>query len=329
MPVYKTEKYLEQCVQSIIAQSFKDFELILVDDGSPDNCPHICDKYAESDSRIYVIHKINGGLVSARQAGVAIATGKYVVCVDSDDWIDNNYLEKFAEIIYTYGVDIVCCGATWIYNNRKVQRPIPMQIGLYDQTDIEKKIYPQLIESKRGVYFAPSLWAKAFRRTIYQQQQLLVDSYVSVGEDHACVKPCIYRAQSLYILPDCLYNYRQNMTSMTKNKKPFDWNGPRIIGQHFERQIDMNQYDFQSQVYRNVVHNLFNVCVSQFNRDDKYTIIALDIRKQISSPYYRHAIIKSSFKRYWKGTFVRFVLLFKITEIIWLYHKYICKRHCL
>ena len=326
VPVYKTEKYLVQCIESILSQEFKNFELILVDDGSPDNCPQICDKYAAIDSRIHVIHKINKGLVSARQAGVAIATGEYVVCIDSDDWVDNNYLQKFAGAIYESGADIVCCGATWIYSDKKVPHPIPMQIGLYNQTDITMYIYPQLIESEQGIYFAPSQWAKAFRRTIYQQQQQLVNPYVNIGEDHACVKPCIYLAQSLYILPDCLYNYRQNASSMTKNKKSFRWDGPLIIAQHFEQYIDMRQYDFQAQVYRRVVHDLFNVCVSQFNRNDTYEAIVCEIKKQISTPYYRCAIKKSTFKHYWKGSMARLALLYKITIIIWLYHKYIYLR---
>ena len=97
-----------------------------------------------------------------------------------------------------------------------------MKHGLYERADIEREIFPQLIESENGIYFPPSLWAKVFRRKIYQQQQL-VDTFVNIGEDHACVKPCVYKAQSLYILEDCLYYYRQTGTSMTKSKKAFDF----------------------------------------------------------------------------------------------------------
>ena len=95
VPVYNIERYLEKCVDSILNNTYKNFELILVDDGAPDGCPRICDSYSEKDKRVRVIHKKNGGLVSARQAGIEIATGDYVVCVDGDDWVSENYLELF------------------------------------------------------------------------------------------------------------------------------------------------------------------------------------------------------------------------------------------
>ena len=95
VPIYKVEKYLEICIDSIIGQSFCNFELILVDDGSPDTCGEICDRYSSSDTRVKVVHKENGGLSSARNFGLDIATGKYIYFVDSDDWIGENYLSIF------------------------------------------------------------------------------------------------------------------------------------------------------------------------------------------------------------------------------------------
>lgn len=87
VPIYNVEKYLLRCIESVLSQDYTDFELILVDDGSPDRCPQICDEYAKRDSRIKVIHKKNGGLVSARQAGFLLAKGKYILHLDSDDWL--------------------------------------------------------------------------------------------------------------------------------------------------------------------------------------------------------------------------------------------------
>ena len=99
VPVYKVEKYLSPCIESVLNQTFSDLELILVDDGSPDNCPKICDNYAQKDARIKVIHKPNGGLVSARQAGIKIASGDYIFNLDSDDLIENDTLECAYNII--------------------------------------------------------------------------------------------------------------------------------------------------------------------------------------------------------------------------------------
>lgn len=97
VPVYKVESYLERCIQSILAQTYKDFELILVDDGSPDNCPAICDRYAKQDGRIRVIHQENGGLSAARNTGIEMAKGKWLFFVDSDDWVHTEALRTLLE----------------------------------------------------------------------------------------------------------------------------------------------------------------------------------------------------------------------------------------
>lgn len=124
VPVYKVESYLPQCIESILSQTYTDFELILVDDGSPDNCGKICDAYAAQDNRIRVIHKENGGVTSARLAGAEAAVGEYIVCIDGDDWISPDYLSNFAECIREYAPDIVCCGFVEAYDNRTITRPI-------------------------------------------------------------------------------------------------------------------------------------------------------------------------------------------------------------
>ena len=94
VPIYNVEKYLEKCIESIVNQTYKNLEIILVDDGSPDNCPAICDEWAQKDSRIKVIHKKNGGLSSARNAGLEVSNGEYISFVDSDDWLDENTFEE-------------------------------------------------------------------------------------------------------------------------------------------------------------------------------------------------------------------------------------------
>ena len=105
VPIYKVEKYLTRCIESVLEQSFSDYELILVDDGSPDACPGICDRYAEKDGRIRVIHKENGGLVSARQAGIRVAAGEYVFNLDGDDALAPGALASAHEIIMETGAD--------------------------------------------------------------------------------------------------------------------------------------------------------------------------------------------------------------------------------
>ena len=102
IPVYGVENYLEKCVNSVLNQTYKNFELILVDDGSKDNCPAICDKFSQIDDRVRVIHKQNEGVVIARQQGVNISTGDYIILIDGDDYVDINYLQEFFNVINNF-----------------------------------------------------------------------------------------------------------------------------------------------------------------------------------------------------------------------------------
>ena len=320
VPVYNVERFLRQCVESVLNQSCGDFELILVDDGSPDNCPRICDEYALKDGRVRVIHKTNGGLVSARKAGCAVAVGEYVVCLDGDDYIAPNCLASFAKAIDAYSPDICVCGFYKAYSENEV-KCLPFEnAGFYDKKTIEKHIYPYLIENKYGRYFSASIWAKAFRREIYTEYQTSVDPRIKIGEDQCVVKPCVFRAESLYVIDECLYYYRQNDESMTKSKGVFDLSVPKLIANHFEKEIDVSSFDFQAQIYRHAVHDLFNAVASQFNakRDEKE--IRRIIRQTLSDEYYKKALKESRFAFLSKGWLARKALKNKMFCLIKAYN---------
>ena len=117
VPIYNVEKYLDRCVDSIINQTYKNLEIILVDDDSPDNCPQMCDDYAKKDSRIKIVHKENGGLSDARNAGMKVATGEYVSFIDSDDYISLDFYETLLETIVDNDSDIVECGVVKFYED--------------------------------------------------------------------------------------------------------------------------------------------------------------------------------------------------------------------
>ena len=135
VPIYKVEKYLEKCITSILNQSFTDFELILVDDGSPDSCPQICDNFALKDSRIRVIHKKNGGLVSARNIGIQAAKGDYICYVDGDDWIHKDMLsEIYKDSIQKYSPDMIIFGIVKLFANRKEEIFTDLDDGIYKRT---------------------------------------------------------------------------------------------------------------------------------------------------------------------------------------------------
>ncbi len=127
VPVYKVEPYLDRCVQSIVDQTYKNLEIILVDDGSPDNCSAMCDAWAQRDSRIRVIHKANGGLSEARNAGVAVATGEYMAFVDSDDWIEPEMLERLYQAMQADKSDIAACTVRMVWEDKLYSELLTVQ----------------------------------------------------------------------------------------------------------------------------------------------------------------------------------------------------------
>lgn len=159
VPVYKVEPYLDKCVSSIVNQTYKNLEIILVDDGSPDNCPAMCDAWAEKDNRIRVIHKPNGGLSDARNAGMSVATGELMAFVDSDDWIAPDMYEKLYHHLTEDGSDIAACGVQMVWENntpprlltrpgsRTLNRDEAMQ-AIIEESWLKQPVYYKLYKSK-------------------------------------------------------------------------------------------------------------------------------------------------------------------------------------
>ena len=322
VPIYKVEKYLKQCVDSILNQTFRNFELILVDDGSPDNCPAICDEYQRKDNRVRVIHKENGGLVSARKAGVMVAAGDFVVCVDGDDWIVAHCLETYASIIQEYAPDVIVSGYMAAFEDETQNRTnIPSyRKGYYQKADIKHEIYPLLIQDEYAKYFAPTIWSKAYRRDLYKEQQLAVSNQIKIGEDGACTIPCVFYADSLYITDAVTCYYRQNFSSMTKEKKAFPWGGPELIHKHIQDQIAIDEEDFKQQLYRKTAHELFTVVLSQFNRKESYKTIVKDIKKHLETEVYAESVKKAKFKSL-KGRLAVLAMRYRVWFLIKAYSK--------
>lgn len=322
VPIYGVEAYLPKCLDSILSQSFIYFEAILVDDGSKDSCPQICDEYATKDDRIKVVHKVNGGLVSARQAGVKVASGEYIVCVDGDDWIGSEYLRLFADIIYLHNPDVVVCGRKNVKGKVIEEQVSGWKTGLYNRQKIETEIFPSLIQTKQAKYFPPSLWGKAFKKAIYQQQQQLVDTFVNMGEDGACTIPAIYHAESLYISDACEYFYRINQASMTNNRNPLCTAGPRIIHCHLLKQLDIDKFDFREQLYRKTVHELFSVVKSQFYKKQSFLKTRKEIIALMQQEPYKECLEKCAFSESTAATFMVFCMRHYLFFPVYLFSKF-------
>lgn len=165
VPVYKVEEYLERCVQSIIRQTYRNLEIILVDDGSPDNCPAMCEKYAFQDARIKVLHKENGGLSDARNAGLEIATGDYISFVDSDDWISENCMEVLYTCCSENAADLSIIDTVETDGTKEHEKSFSEGLCLphiYTSEEAMKVIFTQ-----RG--FNTSAWAKLYKRELIQK----------------------------------------------------------------------------------------------------------------------------------------------------------------
>ena len=220
VPIYNVEKYLKKCIDSVLSQSYANFELILVDDGSPDNCPTICDEYAAIDTRIKVIHKPNGGLVSARQAGIREAVGDYVFHLDGDDAILPDALESAYKIICDTNADMVSFSYQVCIDDvaGEVVEDLAEE-GLYNKEDLKKSIYPNLLSNKNMQHLFYFLWGKAIKRELATKHQLNVNTAISMGEDVSCSTPCYLDANTVYMSKKAVYLYTVRGDSITTNFK--------------------------------------------------------------------------------------------------------------
>lgn len=208
VPIYKVEKYLEKCVKSICEQTYSDLEIILVDDGSPDACGTMCDAYAKQDHRIKVLHKTNGGLSDARNEGVKLATGKYLLFVDSDDYVARDLVEKTVSLAEENQCDMV------LYDYYYVES---------DGMEIHSTVVPEnkvisLDKEPLLLLAATSAWTKLFRRDFYIQSNCPFPQGIYF-EDLATTSIFFMKAERVYYLKEPLYYYvnRENSIMTGKN----------------------------------------------------------------------------------------------------------------
>lgn len=264
VPCYNVSAYIRQCVESILAQTFTDYELILVNDGSKDDTLKILKEYETRDSRIRVIDKPNGGLVSARKAGAQAASGDYMAVVDGDDYISEDYLENFASAIRSYSPDVVSCGYTISYSDKEMVVPqvkLDGRYGLFDKEAMKTVLFDKGIRQ-----LTPNLWSKVFRRDLYMKFQMQIDDKISMGEDGVVTYPCLYDASSLCLTSGAGYFYRVVHSSMTHDKRkyiPFESAMWRV---EFLKKHLAGSPELEGQVAAYAVHAYFTSVASIMNR---------------------------------------------------------------
>lgn len=305
VPVYKVEKYLKQCVDSILNQSFTDFELILVDDGSPDGCPIICDEYAKQDKRIKVIHKHNGGSSSARKAGISSSVGRYVMFIDGDDWLDQETLLITSRKAMEIGADCVMFSyvkeyeksstPVHIYNGDKQTKTKNESMSFYHRffgLVNEELQHPELADS------IVSCCMKLYKREFVLQARYFDTKYVGSCEDGLFNIYALYNSAVVYYLDDPLYHYRKtNSGSLTSLYRPLL---PELWGNLFKEMqqaiIELSLPVVCEEALKNrIALSIVGIGFSEIRNPNKKEI-KLNIKKWITSSQYQEAIRQLEFK---------------------------------
>lgn len=248
VPIYKVQDYLSECIESILSQTFTDFELILVDDGSPDNCPAMCDAYAQKDFRIKVIHKKNGGLMSAWKAGFEISTGQYIGFVDSDDWIAPQMYEELYKVIRNHNADLVQCDFIHESTCPRVGVCKTDRVYIFEQSEIITQLLPRMLTlwETDGFIFSNSRWNKLIKRDLIANNLKYCDERISIGEDLNIMLPVVLDCRKIVCIPGCYYHYRCNENSITslKYKKGF-WQQQLLLMQRVQSVIEAKNVKVQ------------------------------------------------------------------------------------
>ncbi len=244
VPVYNSEKYLDQCIQSILSQTYTDFELLLIDDGSTDSSGAICDKYAEQDSRVRVFHKENGGVSSVRNLGLDNAKGEWIGWVDSDDYIDAEMYEHMYNAAIQNKVDMVCCDVEIVYAKGK-------RVLSYNNEYEDHELMRECLVPITEVYFA--MWNKLVSRNLYDVNKIRASVEASMWEDVELMTKIRFFSKSTYVINTPYYHYNKtNDSSMTNSSIIY-----RAVKEQVERVISIEDFLY-IKIQRNHIDILYH-----------------------------------------------------------------------
>lgn len=286
VPVYNVEPYLHRCVDSILAQTFTDFDLILVDDGSPDNCPAICDEYAEKDSRVHVIHQENGGLSAARNAGIdwafANSDSQWLTFVDSDDWIHPEMLERLLNAAQGNGVGISMCYLEDVYEETI---PCPLSIKKAELVKVDN-IYAEQYSS------AVVACCKLYRKDLFETVRYPVGK---INEDLYTTYKLIFQAPYIAVIKSNLYYYYRRTDSITLSS----WSPHKIdIIQAHESAIAFfkkNKYlkAEERQINEYIKSLASQICIINNQKEKEYKPVGKKLQKKLKKMIWcQHALTK-------------------------------------
>ncbi len=232
VPVFNTINYLKKCLDSIIGQSYSDFQIVLVDDGSTDGSGSVCDEYAKTDDRIKVIHQENAGVVKARKNGLRESDGRYIYYVDSDDWIDDRMIESLNRIVLEHKSDMVVVGNKREYESGKsIISHLPFENGLYDQAWINNVMLEKMMRTDRFYENAHrvAFWNYLIDRNLLEKNQTHIDDKIRIWDDAVVTYPCLLDAKKIYVEKDIYYHYRQRSNSLKRTKSDDEYKRFQLV----------------------------------------------------------------------------------------------------
>ena len=266
IPVYNVEEYLRQCLDSVLGQTLRNIEIILVDDGSTDSSGAICEEYGSRDSRVRVIRQPNQGLAAARQAGMEVAEGEYIGFADSDDWLEPQMYEEMYAAGKTHGADIVFCN---VYRNEAKREQPYFESGYYDRKKMEQVIFPRLLAGfdadGRENTIRWCNWLRIYKKSLIDLHHITFDKRFRRCQDLPFTFACTIRAQSYYYLGDrYLYHNRMNYESLSKGYTRNMWGLIKPLVQHLQQIVSNYEgYDFQEQMNCRAALFVFECCENE------------------------------------------------------------------
>ena len=301
IPVYNMQKYLDKCMQSVLAQSLTDIEILLVDDGSSDASPAMCDDYAKKDFRVRAVHKPNGGLTSAWKRGSQEATGDYIGYIDSDDYIEKDMFERLYERAAATDADIVCCGLTHLYEDdpqRRWTEQMEFETDSLRKEELKSIVYPTLINdgSFMGRRLQPNRVTKIVKADLVKRNLEMCADEVSIGEDYQFSLCMFLDAQRVEIIRDYFpYYYYMNNASMTMRHDKTYPEKIRIMRDNLCRISDAkNIYDLKPQIWNDyvclLVLHVKGIVYKQ--KEVPYRLLKQEMREVLSQPDVTQALRK-------------------------------------
>lgn len=246
IPVYNAKPYLPACLDSLLKQTWTDYEIILVDDGSTDGSSMLCDEYASRYDHILCHHQPNSGHTAARQQGYRLSRGQYVTFVDSDDWVAADMYSRMCQAAMDTHADVLLCNYMAVMPDQEKKCCSLFPAGFYNKERLITEVYPNMIYF--GTFFvygiAPNMWNKIFRRTLLEKHLLRVPHNIASGEDGLATYGCMLEASSMYFFDEAFYYYRSHAESITHTMDAKRLSENHTLFDTYHDIIDIVQYPY-------------------------------------------------------------------------------------